>query len=176
MQVIDLRTLTIQPIITGHDFVSWSPNGQYALFTKGQGMRWHEPVRNGEFALWPLTEGDAYLITDRVIRTPIWSPDGKWLAYLSDDGETLITLEAATRASRIVLLPQPFISVVWHPQGDALAAVAEDGSVWAASPAFGQAEQLTPPLLDVRDVRWSPSGNHLAFVSGAEVYVVSVTD
>jgi WD40 repeat protein len=175
MQVIDLRTLTAQPIITGHDFVSWSPDGQYALFTKGQGMRWHEPVRNGEFALWPLIEGDAYLITDRVIRTPVWNPHGKWLAYFSDDGKTLITLEAATRASRVVLLPQPFVSAVWSLQGDMLAVIAEDGSVWAASPALGQAQQLTPPLPNVRDVRWSPSGNQLAFVSGADVYVVSVT-
>lgn len=176
MQVIDLKTLTVQPIFSRLDLVSWSPDGQYALFTIGQGIRWYEPIENGVFALWPVEAGDSYLITDYVIRTPIWRPDGKWLAYLSDNGQTFITLEAATHASRVVLLPQAFVSLAWNPLSNSLAVVAEDGSVWwVPDPNVDYVEQLTPPLPNVRDLRWSPSGSHLAFVSGPDVYVVEVT-
>ena len=68
--------------LAGLGFVSdWSPDGSQLLI-------WHQsPARSGELALYPV-EGDGELLP--VISTPAneffgsFSPDGKWLAILSD--------------------------------------------------------------------------------------------
>jgi hypothetical protein len=53
--------------------------------------------------------------------------------------------------------------------------LADDGRLWwLADAAADRVEQLTPPLPEVRDVEWSPDGDKLAFVSGPDVYVVTV--
>ncbi|MBM2851103.1 MAG: hypothetical protein HW418_4045, partial [Anaerolineales bacterium] len=98
------------------------------------------------------------------------------LAYMTEDGRAVITLEPATRASRLTLLPQSSTSVIWGPHSDQFAVLAGDGSLWwIPNPGADYVEQITLPLPNVRDVRWSPSGTHLAFVSGMDVYVVRVT-
>jgi len=66
--------------------------------------------------------------------------------------------------------------IVWHPQNDNLAILAEDGSLWWIPDLAGEiVEPLTPSLPGIRDLHWSPDGEHLAFVSGPDVYVVSIS-
>ena len=172
LYLINLRTFITQTLPAGWGFVNWAPDSQFILLARN----YNSETQSSEYALLPVTGGDLYPVSASPILSPAWSFDGKHLAYLSEDGTTLITLEVATHASRIVLLPQPSASVVWGPHGDGLAVLAADGSLWwVPDPAIDHVEQLTPPLPNVRDVRWSPSGTHLAFISGRDVYVVRVT-
>ncbi len=164
--LIDLRTFVTQTLPAGWEFVNWSPNSHFALLIG---------IDSRQYALLPIAGGDLYPVA-KFPFTPVWSADGKYLAYLIEDGRGVVTFEPATHASRLTLLPQPSASVIWNPQGDSLAILADDGSLWwIPNPGADDVEQITLPLPDVRDVRWSPSGAHLAFISGTEVYVVRVT-
>jgi hypothetical protein len=103
------------------------------------------------------------------------SADGQQQAFLSPDGLTLNIGAMSVQATYPVSLSQPAINIYWPLQGDSLAVLAQDGSLWwLADAAADRVEQLTPPLPEVRDVKWSPDGDKLAFVSGPDVYVVTV--
>ncbi len=172
LYLINLRTFFTQTLPAGWGFVNWAPDSQFILLARN----YDSETQSSEYALLPIAGGDLYSVSETPILSPAWSQDGRLLAYLSEDGRAAVTLEAATHASRLTLLPRPSIGVIWGPHSDQLAALAEDGSLWwIPDPTIDYAEQLTSPLPNVRDVRWSPSGTHLAFASGVDVYVVGVT-
>jgi hypothetical protein len=170
--LIDLRTFISRTLSIDIQFVNWSPANDFALLI----ANYDGQHQSQTYTLLPLSGGDPIPLSTSPTLAPVWSPSGSHLAYLTEDGQSLITLKVATNASQITLLPQPFVSVFWNPQGDALALLATDGSLWWV-PDFNtdQIEQLTPPLPAPRDIRWSPSGTHLAFVSGPDIYIVAVT-
>jgi serine/threonine-protein kinase len=60
--------------------MSWSPDGSTLAF--------HERKPNGERDIWVVSPGSdpvPFLITPFDERSPRFSPDGKWLAYVSDE-------------------------------------------------------------------------------------------
>ncbi len=65
----------------------WSPDGKWIAFVRGS----NEPPQDGkrsasQVALLSLQGGEAWTITDlpRAVANPVWSPDGKRLAFLCD--------------------------------------------------------------------------------------------
>jgi serine/threonine-protein kinase len=60
--------------------MSWSPDGMTLAF--------HERKPNGERDIWVVSQGNdpvPFLLTPFDERSPRFSPDGKWLAYVSDE-------------------------------------------------------------------------------------------
>jgi WD40 repeat protein len=171
--VIDLRTFNKQAVPTDLEFVSWSPDSKFALTQQLDQNCCEKPYR---YAMYSLATTEAYSVTSSAILSPTWSTTGSRLAYLAEDRQQLGVLDAATRDVVMHFLPQPVVNIYWHPQNHGLAVQADDNSLWwIADPSVNRIEKLTAPLPEVRDVKWSPSGDKLAFVSGSDVYVVTVS-
>ncbi len=191
--IVDLRTFITQTIPGDYsDFCSWSPDSQFALLVHGGSSCTHFVVEDfiyypelplEKYALFPLAGGDLYPLTEEPVIGPTWNPKSDRLAYLTEDGYTLVVLDAATKQSVQIPLPYPITAMLWRPQGDKLLLVADDRSLWWTSDlAKGNVEQLTRPLARVGgpdvyifDVQWSPDCSRIAYVNEPDVYVVSVT-
>ncbi len=95
---------------------------------------------------------------------PRWSPDGRYLAFLSDRGAVLRAGGAARDKADLKLASAP-------PSGlkDAVGRDLPHGTtqVWLLPMAGGEAHSLTDLPEDVTDLAWSPDGSRLCVVSAA---------
>jgi serine/threonine-protein kinase len=108
---------------------------------------------------------------------PVWSPDGKAIAFMAADG-SIVSVQADGASGKETLVKDA-IPASWSPDGE-LAYLRESAGRWTQiglRPTSGQGE---PSLFlesksGVADVEFSPNGKWIAYVSnetgGKEVYV-----
>jgi dipeptidyl aminopeptidase/acylaminoacyl peptidase len=146
--------------------VRLSPDGSQACFV----VKETTPDQVGyRMALWLApTDGSApprrLTLGARRDTAPRWSPDSRWLAFLSDRGAVLRAggaprdlddlRAASTPASGLRDLVGRDI-----PRGET--------QVWLLPLGGGEAHQLTDLPVDVGALEWSPDGRRLCVVSGA---------
>ncbi|HEX5215995.1 MAG TPA: protein kinase [Vicinamibacterales bacterium] len=127
----------------------WSPDGQFLILTVRGRDLWTLPLASGEAAhpllSEPFVERDARI-----------SPDGKWLAYVSEEaGRPEVSVRSLTGPARRVVVTKGGDQPVWRHDGRELFFTGADGRVFvsAVRPAadggllFGDATKLgVPPL------------------------------
>ncbi|PYS77686.1 MAG: protease, partial [Acidobacteria bacterium] len=142
-----------------------SPTGARAVFEA-----------RGEILSVPAEKGDVRDLTNTVgavERDPAWSPDGKWIAYFSDEsGEYALHLRDQTGMgeARKVDLGQPpsfFYSPRWSPDSKKVAYTDKRMNVW-----YVDLEHPVPVRVDsdiyelpfhTLDPAWSPDGKWIAY-------------
>ena len=145
---------------------SLSPTGARALFEA-----------RGEVITVPAEKGDARNLTNTpgvAERDPAWSPDGRWVAYFSDEsGEYALHLRPQTGMGEVrkVSLGSPpsyFYSPVWSPDSKKVAYTDKRLNLWyvdvekAAAPVRVDANTYDNPWRVV-DPSWSPDSRFIAY-------------
>jgi len=145
-------------------------------------------------SIWtlPATGGTATRITGLFndARQPVWSPDGKWIAFFGYlDGGYDLWAVAPDGSNQHKLTWGPFDDrePAWSHDGTRIAFAADRGSplgssynIWMLDVRSGEISQLTNNPSENRMPSWSPDDKEVAFSStrdgGVSVWAVSVAD
>jgi tricorn protease len=146
---------------------SLSPTGARALFEA-----------RGEIITVPAEKGDARNLTNTsgvAERDPAWSPDGKWIAYFSDEsGEYALHLRRQTGMGEVKKVslgnaPSYYYSPVWSPDSKKLAFTDKRLNLWyvdvekaSAAPVKVDTNTYDNPFR-VLDPAWSPDSRFIAY-------------
>ncbi len=147
------------------DNAAISPTGQRAVFQA-----------HGEILTVPAEKGDIRNLTNTVSvaeRDPAWSPDGKSIAYFSDEsGEYALHIRDQNGLGTVTKIdlgkpPSFFYSPVWSPDSKKIALTDKRLNLW-----FVDLEKKTPirvdtdlydsPGFDMRP-RWSPDSDWIVY-------------
>lgn len=156
-----------------------SPKGERALF-----------VARGDVFTVPVEKGPTRNLTqssgahDKHAR---WSPDGKWIAFISDTtGEEQLYLVAQDGSEKPVQLTQGLAAMLyppqWSPTGAHLAFADKDGKVYLLDVHKKSYRLIAQDAYSrVRDYVFSPDGQYLAFsladINGTRsIYIYSLRD
>jgi tricorn protease len=111
-------------------------------------------------------------------RTPVWSPDGKWIAYYSDEsGEYQLHLRSTTTAEvkKIAIEPHPsfYYEPVWSPDSKKLAFYDKRLNLWAVDVGRGEATRIDNAYRfdDTPAPAWSPDSRWLAYTKAQPNYL-----
>ena len=138
-----------------------APTGKRAVFA-ARGDIYTAPKEHGDVRNLTQTPG----IREKY---PVWSPDGKWIAYYSDrhgeDDLYVIKDEPGAREIRITDDATVFrYSPIWSPDSKKLAFSDKSFQLW-----YVDIDKKEPVLVDesnqweIRDYRWSPDSKWLAY-------------
>jgi tricorn protease len=131
----------------------------------------------GEIISAPADKGDARNLTNTtnvMERDPSWSPDGKWIAYFSDEsGEYMLHLRDQTGMGEVKKIrlgdgkPGFFSSPVWSPDSKKIAYNRQDISLWYLDVEKGTSVRVDQNTFgdfgDVVEPSWSPDSKWIAY-------------
>ncbi|MCJ7628072.1 MAG: hypothetical protein MUO50_06750, partial [Longimicrobiales bacterium] len=152
-----------------------SPSGMRAVFEA-----------HGEILTVPADKGDIRNLTETpgvMERSPAWSPDGKYVAYFSDEsGEYAVHIrdQLGKEAPMRVAVDDPtfFYAPSWAPDGNRLVFTDKKGNIWVVDV---ESRKLT--LVDdlAGSPSWSPDGKWITYAKRrvnrfGVIWVYSVED
>ncbi len=156
---------------------SLSPNRDAVAFTQsvnGVSQIFSMPIMGGWHCRLTATLDDCH--------EPMWSPDGKRIAYTSDDALWVMNADG-TSARRLTEHPSGNSEPRWSPDGKRIAFYSRRRGwehIWLIDANGGAPKQILKGEFDADDLAWSPDSNQLAFCAIREpdlmtrgIYLVS---
>ncbi|GIK60718.1 MAG: tricorn protease [Ignavibacteriota bacterium] len=157
------------------DHVNWfeiSPTGKRALL-EARGDVFTVPAENGEIINITQTPGIREI-------DPVWSPDGKWIAYLSDrTGEYEIYTKSSDGSGEEKQITNDGtiwrFSPVWSPDSKQIAFADKNQKLWYVNVDDGnQIEVDHSNYNDITDYKWSPDSKWLTYTKSDESRMGSI--
>jgi tricorn protease len=156
-----------------------APNGKRALFG-ARGDVFTVPAEHGNIR--NLTQS-----SNAREQYPAWSPDGKWVAYMTDrTGSSEIAIRPSDGNGQEILLTDRkagyFYGPVWSPGSDRLAFSDNAHVLWYLDMKDKRLTRVDEsPWNEIRDYAWSPDGLWLAYTKAAntgygQIYLYSIAD
>ncbi len=174
------RLVTVSSILGG-DGPQWMPDGSRIVFPSSMG---------GGAGMWSISPdgGPSQQITGDVgPQIPRVSPDGQWIAYLSDKSgspEVWLWSLANNRAVQLTDLGARINALTWSPDGRHIAFSAllyGQFDVWTVSVPAGEVTRLTTDARYELYPSWTPDSKQIVYVrsddrwAGHDVMVMSAT-
>ncbi|MCE7856480.1 MAG: acetyl-CoA synthetase, partial [Ignavibacteria bacterium CHB3] len=151
------------------DQVNWfeiSPTGKRALL-EARGDVFTVPAENGEIINITQTPGIREI-------DPVWSPDGKWIAYLSDrTGEYEIFMKSSDGSGEEKQITNDGtiwrFSPVWSPDSKQIAFSDKNQKLWYVNVDGGSPTEVDHSNYnDITDYKWSPDSKWLTYTKSDE--------
>lgn len=165
---------------------SWSPDGTAIVFSRGS-------TGSHDLYLMDADGGNVRPVfqADGLQYHPAWSPDGRWIAYVDADLDTIGLIRPDGRLAKPMEMPDGVVGVggiEWSPDGRRLAFTADQEPPEVIGEAGPLSAQQFPPQ-DIWTVKssgegfrnltkgelsndlgpaWSPDGTRIAFISNRE--------
>ena len=155
--------------------VNWfeiSPTGKRALL-EARGDIFTVPAENGEILNLTKTQGIREI-------NPVWSPDGKWIAYLSDKtGEYEIFMKAGDGSGQEKQITNDGtiwrFAPVWSHDSKKLAFSDKNQKLWFVDVSSGNTVEVDHSRFnDISDYNWSPDSKWLTYTKGGESQMSSI--
>ena len=188
-----------------HLYPSWSPDGKFIAFANFRSETNSEPSNydkenHGALYLIRPDGSEAQMLVDRIylqgwdafsdleasFNIFVWSPDSRWVAYLTGDTTPDIAIVSIETGETRILAPSPAkdVNPDWSPDGTRIAFVSNRNGkdeIFVVGIDGENLTSLTPnPEFDNFSPVWSPTGSHLAWltsnIGGALVYTITVSN
>jgi WD40 repeat protein len=164
--------LTAIRSVVGTATPQWSPDGARIMFASplGGSDLWTIPSTGGFPVPLNVDMGEIAFLQGH---QPTFSPDGKWIAYISNKtgaAEMFVTSLDDGRAVQLTRLGARINSYSWSPDSRSIA-VADDRSggfdIYVVAVPDGHITRITTdPRYDVFP-SWTPDGKHVVYVAGS---------
>ena len=156
-----------------------APNGKRALF-EARGDIYTIPQKNGPTRNITQT-------SNAQEQYPSWSPDGKWIAYVTDgSGENEVAIRPADGSGQETLITHfqkgYFYDPQWSPNSDMLAFSDNNHTLWYVSIADKKPVKIDQDTVHrMMDYHWSPDGKWISYTKTNEsglpqIYFYNLTD
>lgn len=155
--------------------VNWleiSPTGKRALF-EARGDVFTVPAESGEIINITQTQGIREI-------DPVWSPDRKWIAYLSDKtGEYELFMKSSDGSGEEKQITYDGtiwrFSPIWSPDSKKLAFSDKNQKLWYVDVNDGSPIEVDHSNYnDITDYQWSPDNKWLTYTKGSESRMSSI--
>ena len=178
--VVDAKTGESKQITNGNDWNDldphWSPDGTKIAFVSNRTGKELDFDHNSDVWTIPAAGGALTKISDHVgpDRSPRWSPDGKWIAFLGAEDEesqpNIYLAPADGEKSRVVSkgFDQTVADLQWGEGGKALyftSGVKGETNIYKMDVATGKVERVTQWEGAVHALSMSPTGAMVALVN-----------